>query len=516
MWPKYLGIILLTLVLVLLALAVPAKPAHAAGTVGVCDEAHLLAALSGGGTVTFTCSGTITLTSTIFVGVNTTIDGAGQTVTLSGNNAARVFTVNGGATLALNRLTIANGRSGSGGGIYNSGTLSVTNSTFAGNNGYSAAGGGIYNYFGAVNVAASTFTQNSSRLGGGIFSDGGVVSVTGSSFFSNTAETEGGGILSEDSALTVSSSFFAGNRAPTGGAINSTGTANVVNNTFYDNSGTQGAGIANIGGTLTVINSTVYGNNATTGGGIYNGGGTVTLKNTIVAFHGDAGNCYGTIVDGGGIGHFAATTLTVSNSTFSGNRAHNGGGFYNDSESFVVSNSTFVSNTASYMGGGVCNAFRGKIINSTFSGNSASGSYGGGILSLDTLLLQNTIVANSPQGGNCRSVINDGGGNLSYPDMTCPGINANPVLGPLQNNGGSTPTMALGTGSAAINAGNDTICAAAPVNNLDQRGVRRPQGAHCDIGAVEQQPSSPPTAEEEEGEPDVLLPARLYLPAIVR
>ncbi len=102
------------------------------------------------------------------------------------------------------------------------------------------------------------------------------------------------------------------------------------------------------------------------------------------------------------------------------------------------------------------------------------------------MTLKNTIVANSPTGGNCSGTITDGGGNLSYPDTTCPGINADPMLGPLQNNGGPTETMALGPGSAAIDAANDAICAAAPVNNLDQRGIARPQGAHCDIGAVEQ------------------------------
>jgi hypothetical protein len=53
--------------LVLLALALPAAPAHAGGVVSVCDEAHLKSALSGGGTVTFTCSGTITLTSTMTI-----------------------------------------------------------------------------------------------------------------------------------------------------------------------------------------------------------------------------------------------------------------------------------------------------------------------------------------------------------------------------------------------------------------------------------------------------------------
>jgi hypothetical protein len=63
----------------------------------------------------------------------------------------------------------------------------------------------------------------------------------------------------------------------------------------------------------------------------------------------------------------------------------------------------------------------------------------------------------------------------------------------LQNNGGPTYTMALGPGSAAIDAANDAICAAPPVNNLDQRGVTRPIGVHCDIGAYEALPQSTAT-----------------------
>jgi hypothetical protein len=101
--------------------------------------------------------------------------------------------------------------------------------------------------------------------------------------------------------------------------------------------------------------------------------------------------------------------------------------------------------------------------------------------------VKNTIIAGSAMGGNCAgSPLVDGGGNLSYPDATCPGLNADPLLGPLQDNGGPTWTMALGEGSAAIDAADDAICAAPPVNNLDQRSVTRPQGTHCDIGAVEQ------------------------------
>jgi hypothetical protein len=67
------------------------------------------------------------------------------------------------------------------------------------------------------------------------------------------------------------------------------------------------------------------------------------------------------------------------------------------------------------------------------------------------ITLTNTVVANNQPGSNCLgNPITDGGGNLSYPDTTCPGINANPLLGPMQDNGGPTWTMALGPGSAAI------------------------------------------------------------------
>src|SRR5205814_2005 len=63
--------------------------------------------------------------------------------------------------------------------------------------------------------------------------------------------------------------------------------------------------------------------------------------------------------------------------------------------------------------------------------------------------------------------------------------NGNANLGPLADNGGPTLTHALLLGSAAIDAGDDAVCAADPVSGVDQRGVIRPQGAHCDIGAYE-------------------------------
>ena len=99
---------LIILVALVLAPVWAASPALAGGVVTVCDEARLLVALAGGGTVTFACSGTITLTNTITIATDTTIGGSGQDVTISGNDAVRVFLVNDGATPSLNELTITN------------------------------------------------------------------------------------------------------------------------------------------------------------------------------------------------------------------------------------------------------------------------------------------------------------------------------------------------------------------------------------------------------------------------
>ena len=479
MRPKHL-----VAILVLLMLTLPASPAHAGGVVTVCDEAHLLAALAGGGTVSFLCSGTITLTAEIVIAADTSIDGSGQTVTISGNHAVRVFRVNSGVTLNLNALVVADGStvSGDGGGIYNAGTLIANN---------------------------SIFSHNNADYGGGINNDyGGTLTVSNSTFENNTTVNDGAGIYNNSGAVTVSNSIFSGNNAYRGGGIsnNSGGAVTVSNSTFENNTtANHGAGIYNNSGAVTVSNSTFSGNYASRGGGIFNdNSGTVTVSNNTFSSN-SAGSSAGAIfsdsgmvtvsdstfsgnnagVDGGGIKNRGA--LTVSNSTFFGNSANGtGGGIYNLAGTLTVNNSTFFGNSATYLGGGI-KVYGGtvSVSNSTFSGNGAE--TGGSVQNyIGAVTLKNTIVTNSPTGGNCSGTITDGGGNLSYPDATCPGINADPKLGPLQNNSGPTHTMALGPGSAAIDAANDITCAAAPVNNRDQRGIVRPQGTHCDIGAVEQ------------------------------
>jgi hypothetical protein len=378
-----------------------------------------LVALAGGGTVMFACSGTITLTNTITISADTTIDGSGQSVSISGNDTVRVFTVNPGVTLNLNRLTIANGRvrGDNGGGIYSS-----AGSTLA--------------------VSDCMFSFNSTTPLPGIY-------------------TDAGGAIANRGTLAVSDSSFYGNTAyGSGGAIDNHSTLVVGHSTFYNNTtGGNGGGISNYGA-LTVSNSSFFNNSANGGGGAI---------------------------------HLSGYTANISDSTFYSNTAHEGGALSNY-YTLTVSNSTFFGNGdgATYRGGGIYNDYPGVAIvaNSTFSGNSAGYEVGGifNNSSLSSVTLKNTIIANSTfwPGGNCYGSIIDGGGNLSFPDTTCPGINADPMLGPLQDNGGPTWTMALGEGSAAIDAADDAICAAPPVNNLDQRGFVRPWGAHCDIGAVEQ------------------------------
>ncbi len=455
----------LAAILVLLALTLPAAPAHAAGAVTVCDEAHLKTALAGGGTVTFSCSGTVVLTSTITIAANTTIDGAGQTVTISGNHAVRVFVLNSGISLSLNNLMVAYGTvagTDDGGGILSSGgLLTANNTTFYGNS--AGEGGAILSNGGTVIVENSGFYENSAgNYGGGISEHGAKVTITGTNFSDNTSGNGAAGIYADGGRVTVQDSSFHTNTADNfSGAIwQEYGTLTVTNSIFDSNRGGLLGGAIQSGGTTTVSNSTFYNNNAVYGGGLYNDGtGTVT-----------GSTFYGNISTSGGAGH--------------------GGAIYNEGATLSVSNSTLYDNTGDN-GGGIANEQGAvTVVNSTIAGNSGAGiSYLG---PSGTTTLKNTIVAGNLPGGNCSGAVADGLGNLTYPDRTCPGINRNPVLGSLQNNGGPTQTMALGVGSAAIDVGNAAACAASPVNNLDQRGVTRPQGAGCDIGAVEQQPAGAP------------------------
>jgi Bacterial Ig-like domain (group 3) len=258
----------------------------------------------------------------------------------------------------------------------------------------------------------------------------------------------------------------------------------------------EGSAVLDGGGTGTTIDIgsgnvslhalTVTGGVSTVGGGVLvnNSASQITLTGVTVNGNSASGD---TFASGGGI-YVAAGTLTVVDSTVSGNSATvtstSGGG-------------DFVS------GGGVTNLGSVTLINSTISGNTVSGpagvpgtTEGGGIdgafSATASILSGNTMSGlTSGRGPDCDAPITSGGYNLIGNTSGCgPGFvatdhNVNPKLDSLKNNGGPTQTMGLLPGSPAIGAIPLSAGACVAGSATDQRGVARPQGKGCDIGAVE-------------------------------
>ncbi|MGE5774947.1 MAG: choice-of-anchor Q domain-containing protein, partial [Chloroflexota bacterium] len=215
------------------------------------------------------------------------------------------------------------------------------------------------------------------------------------------------------------------------------------------------------------------------GGGIYSEG-TLTITN---------GTFSGNSADAGGAIFIAAGTVEISNSTFANNSAYQGGAIFTWAGTATVLNSTFFANSATYGGAIYSETATLSLSNNTFSNNSAT--YGGGLYNVGILNLTNNILANSPSGADC---FNEDGAGIVVTDVgnlvevnaaetnNCgtPAATGDPNLGPLASNGGLTRTMALLSGSPAIDAADAAACPVA-----DQRGVSRPQGSACDIGAFE-------------------------------
>ncbi len=341
-----------------------------------------------------------------------------------GTPAFRIFTVSNGAKVSITGLTITNGSAADGGGIENSGTLSVTDATFSGNSamasGNAPADGGAIANSGMLSVADCTFSGNSAAYvlgegssteghgsGGGI-ENSGTLSVSDATFSGNSAMASGysaadGGGIASSGTLSVAASTFSGNSATdisvarygadgaaSGGGIENSGTLSITNTMFSGNSTTGslpgfGGAIGN-NGTLSVSNSTLSGNSVTgssggSGGGIANSG---TLAVNGSTFSGNAAICQscmsGVGSDGGGI--FNGTTLSIANSTFSGNSA---------------------TGSSSSAGGAIATVGSASIYYITAADNSAAS--GGGIASGITLVgagqsnVTDSIFQNT-QGGN--------------------------------------------------------------------------------------------------------------------
>lgn len=470
---------------------------------GVCDADCSLreaigAAISGDTVVfspLFSSAQTITLGGTqLTVGVNLTITGAGENLlTVSGNNASRVFLINAGTTVSISGMKITGGNAtsptsgggirssgsltltnvdvdtnsanGTGGGIFSLSNLTILNSIVRNNTAVLSFGGGIYHGVGTLSITDSTISNNTcpsvNGHGGGIELDTGTGTITNSTIVSNQAGNVGGGISIEQGILTVNNSNISNNSAVQSGAGITHGRTCVTPDPC----------------SLTINNSTLSNNLLSgpggTGGGVFaDGDSSVTINSSTIS-----GSNRGGIVVGG-------LTSIISNSTISGNTGRFGGGIELISlVSDLLTNSTVTNNTTTEVTG-------------------ASGVRGGG-----TVTVRSTIIA-----GNVNNTTNpdvtgsfiSSGYNLignagtvtdfnQIGDQTGTGASPiNPRLDPLGNYGGPTQTHQLQVSpvvSPAIDAGNSFGL------TTDQRGQMRTidhpsapfalVGDNTDIGAFE-------------------------------
>lgn len=461
-----------------------------------------------------------------------------------------------GRTLTLNDSIISNNglsngpilgppgsgpTSGDGGGIYNVGTLTLTNTLISGN---AAGSGGGLNNLGTATVTKSSFQKNSaagfffagpSQGGGGGIANSGTLTLTDSSLSGNTASI-GGGLFNTDYLLPTVRARAA-----------AVPTVTITNTTITNNNGSfVGGGIANIGtnspqdAVISVIGGTISNNFSSGftfiipigpdtafalgghGGGIANVG-TITLSSTAIENNGASAFGTSEFSNGGGGGLYNYGIATVDQSTFKDNfvSGSGSGGAISNGDSAIffgigartpssapriaaietnltLTNSTIGGNSAASGGGALYNVSdsTATLTNLTIANNQS------GLLndqSLDnqqpqvraqvaTVSVQNSIVANNTD-YNCSGTIANGGYNIDSAATCAFGTTGgslsgtDPQLSPLALNApGTTQTFALAATSPAL----DKIPASgANCPATDQRGVTRPQGAACDIGAYE-------------------------------
>ena len=505
-----------------------------------CTEANLRTALAAGGQITFDCGPnpvTIPITSPLVTSATEDIVLDGQSlVTLDGGNSARIlekpFTPNShidkslGNDLTLQNITLINGRAPAathsqdsnarGGAVWvtSPGTkLHIINSTFSNN--------------------ATTSITDEDNQGGAVFAANIYETIIVGSVFENNVAGNGGGFGAIASGLLIYNSRFTNNSAADttsggivrghGGAVHLDGVTNSFNpfsNKIVDVCGSEFTGNTAVrgGGAFKVTISDGKGTKATYERSTFRDNrlvGTTTVE-------GHGGAIYH--IEDDYVGATAEDNIEIRDSLFVNNYAHRqGGGAWILANGYGrIVNTTFSQNAAATAGtniigqGGALILSRGfiDIINSTFAQNFATFQAGaihaGGsgdplrvVTLTSSLFYDNRLdpthlnpVTTEWQGFHTNRPLQNGGNNLQYPRTKLPDFDntvnnfitspesvilfADPLLGVLADNGGPTQTRAMNTNSPAIDAGNNANCPA-----TDQRGVSRPQGGGCDIGAYE-------------------------------
>lgn len=467
--------------------AVPVLPA---ATLVECSEPALTAAVAAGGEVTFACDGSIPLTSALVITQQVTLDGAGRAVTLSGRGLNRLFEVRTNGSLTLRRLVLADGWTTNlyGGAISNAGVLTleqcvVTNHTaqFLGPPATprQAYGGAIYSARGAVVLTGCRLVANTARgqdgvsgatsqggqgYGGAVFLAGGDLWMTNCLLADNLAraghgptniysapggDAGGGAVFARLGRMGIAGCVFRGNTVESGAGGRN-----------------QNAGTA-VGGALAVVDNLPVTIDSSTFVGNTVRGGNGWTNSWPYGQGGDAA---------GGAVYRVPSGVVISNCTFLGNRAFGG--------------STVTNQIATYGQGrgGAVTGF-GLIAFSTIAGNSVASGVGcvylpagSGTQSGQALAC---VYAWNSNASNIELTV-DRGFNVStdsrqFTNVTTL-INVDARLGPLADNGGPVPTMALMPGSPALDRVPGTEPGLLP---SDARGVPRPAGSGHDVGAFE-------------------------------
>jgi hypothetical protein len=432
------------------------------------------------------------------------------------NSGGGLYLYGGQAT--LNKVSVLNNTAnytytGSGGGLYITATAQVTinNSQISNNHiGYTGQGGGLYAFTSTLklyNTAVNNNRADNAADGGGLYVEHGSVLLSGGAVNGNAGLYDGGGMAIQNAHADLNGVTLDGNDASSngGGLYAFESTVNLTDVVISRNTAdSDGAGLHCYGCTGNLTRVTIDGNSAT-----YRDGGGMLVYLSSFAIR-DSTIRNNTDRYGGGI-YNSQSTLTLDGVTLNNNTATLlGGGLYNEGIANLT-NATLSANT-SITGGAIYNepyanqAFI-TLTNVTVKDNSATD--GGGLYNFNdpdaAVYLKNTILADSLGGGNCKGKNIASARYSISSDSTCilsgtgNHTNLDPLLTYLANNGGWTKTHLPRTNSPAVNGvvGNDCP-------SFDQRGVARPQGASCDIGAVERKSNDPP------------YPIAAYLPIVIR